>query len=230
VRSRDRGRIVLARGNSESVGHGGRGFPPVMPTYAGQLTDEELQAPRLELTCSSPRGPQNPVEIKALVEAVAPKPFNLLVVRDIGLRVEEIAALGVRRISGGGALALAAWTGFMQAAQTLKSDGSFAGFARLVPYAEIDGLFTGAVQGARLTGCEGCPEVAYPQCPPTRLRTGRSHPVVRHYRNVTGAIADGRARLPRRQRDTIRGLRDDRGNGLRLGHIDGVAAGDFGNR
>ena len=52
--------------------------------------------------CRRPRDP-------ALVEAVRPKPLNLLVVRDIGLRVDDIAALGVRRISVGGALALAAW-------------------------------------------------------------------------------------------------------------------------
>jgi 2-methylisocitrate lyase-like PEP mutase family enzyme len=87
-------------------------------------------------------GPQNPAEIKALVEAVAPSPLNVLVVRDIGLTVGNIAALGVRRISLGGALALAAWTGFIRAAQTLKSEGSFAGLASLVPYAEISGLFT----------------------------------------------------------------------------------------
>lgn len=86
-------------------------------------------------------GPQAPEEIEALVAAVAPRPLNLLVVRDIGLRVDEIAALGVRRISVGGALALAAWTGFMRAAQTLKSEGSFAGLAGLVPYPEINGLF-----------------------------------------------------------------------------------------
>jgi 2-methylisocitrate lyase-like PEP mutase family enzyme len=86
-------------------------------------------------------GPQNPVDIKSLVEAVDPKPLNLLVVRDIGLGVGEIAALGVRRISVGGALALAAWTGFMHAAQTLRSEGSFAGLESLVPYAEINGLF-----------------------------------------------------------------------------------------
>jgi 2-methylisocitrate lyase-like PEP mutase family enzyme len=86
-------------------------------------------------------GPQNPAEIKALVQAVAPKPLNLLVVRDIGLSVGEIAALGVRRISVGGALALAAWTGFMRAAQILRSEGSFAGLAGLVPYPEINGLF-----------------------------------------------------------------------------------------
>lgn len=85
-------------------------------------------------------GPQKRDEIKALVEAVAPRPFNLLVVRDIGLNVDDIAALGVRRISVGGALALAAWTGFIHAAQTLKS-GSFSGLAGLVPYAEINELF-----------------------------------------------------------------------------------------
>jgi 2-methylisocitrate lyase-like PEP mutase family enzyme len=92
-------------------------------------------------------GPQTPAEIEALVAAVAPKPLNLLVVRDIGLRVEEIAALGVRRISVGGALALAAWTGFMRAAQTLKSEGSFAGLASLVPYADINGLFATDLPG-----------------------------------------------------------------------------------
>ena len=71
----------------------------------------------------------------------------MLVVRDIGLSVHEIAALGVRRISVGGALALAAWTGFMRAAQTLMSEGSFAGLARLVPYAEINGLFAADLPG-----------------------------------------------------------------------------------
>ena len=92
-------------------------------------------------------GPQTSTEIKALVEAVAPKPLNLLVVRDIGLSVEDIAAFGVRRISVGGALALAAWTGFMRAAQALKSNGSFAGLASLVPYAEINGLFATDLRG-----------------------------------------------------------------------------------
>jgi 2-methylisocitrate lyase-like PEP mutase family enzyme len=72
------------------------------------------------------------------------------VVRDIGLGVREIAALGVRRVSVGGALALAAWTGFMRAAQTLKSEGSFAGLGSLVPYVEINGLF--ATRSSRAPG------------------------------------------------------------------------------
>jgi len=95
-------------------------------------------------------GPQTPDEIEALVAAVAPKPFNLLVVRDIGLNVGEIAALGVRRISVGGALALAAWTGFISAARTLKSHGSFARLNNLVPYTEINALFaSGVPEGTR---------------------------------------------------------------------------------
>jgi 2-methylisocitrate lyase-like PEP mutase family enzyme len=87
-------------------------------------------------------GPQSLAEIKTLVEAVAPKPLNLLVVRDIGVDVREIAGLGVRRISVGGALALAAWTGFIRAAKTLRSEGSFAGLADLVPYTDINNLFS----------------------------------------------------------------------------------------
>src|SRR5215472_8713192 len=89
-------------------------------------------------------GAQSPAEIKALVEAVAPRPLNLLVVRDIGIDAAGIAALGVRRISVGGALALAAWTGFIRAATTLRSEGSFAGLADLVPYPDINSLFLDA--------------------------------------------------------------------------------------
>jgi 2-methylisocitrate lyase-like PEP mutase family enzyme len=86
-------------------------------------------------------GPQSLAEIKTLVEAVAPKPLNLLVVRNICADVGEIARLGVRRISVGGALALAAWTGFIRAATTLRYEGSFAGLADLVPYPDINNLF-----------------------------------------------------------------------------------------
>lgn len=95
-------------------------------------------------------GPHEAEEIKALVEAVRPKPLNLLVVRDIGLGVGTIAALGVRRISVGGALALAAWTGFVRAARALKSDGSFAGLAGLEPYADVN-AFLAADLRARQT-------------------------------------------------------------------------------
>ncbi len=86
-------------------------------------------------------GVQDMGEIEALVDAIRPKPLNLLVVQDIGVSVDHIAALGVRRISVGGALALAAWTAFIDAAQALRSTGTFGGFAGSVPYADINGLF-----------------------------------------------------------------------------------------
>ncbi|MGE3277748.1 MAG: isocitrate lyase/phosphoenolpyruvate mutase family protein [Vicinamibacterales bacterium] len=97
-------------------------------------------------------GPHDPADITALVEAVAPKPLNLLVVRDIGLGVADVAALGVRRISVGGALALAAWTAFMGAARTLRAEGRFDGLANLVPYPEINGLFAANLPGHRAAG------------------------------------------------------------------------------
>jgi 2-methylisocitrate lyase-like PEP mutase family enzyme len=124
------GVLLTARAECYHVGHPDAFLETVrrLQAYA-QAGADVLFAP----------GPLKAQEIKALVEAVRPKPFNLLVVRDIGLTVSDIAALGVRRISVGGALALAAWTGFMRAAQTLKSDGSFAGFANLAPYAEVNG-------------------------------------------------------------------------------------------
>src|SRR5262249_48355563 len=95
-------------------------------------------------------GPQNPADIKALVDSVAPKPLNLLVVRDTGPGFGEIAALGVRRISVGGALALAAWTGFIRAARTLQAAGSFAGLASHGPYPDINGLFAADLRGRQI--------------------------------------------------------------------------------
>jgi 2-methylisocitrate lyase-like PEP mutase family enzyme len=82
-------------------------------------------------------GPRKREEITTLVQAVHPKPFNLIVSSDIGLSVDDIAALGVRRISIGGALALAAWTGFTRAARALRS-GSFSALTGNVSYPEIN--------------------------------------------------------------------------------------------
>lgn len=79
-------------------------------------------------------------EIAAVVKAVAPKPVNVLVGSDF-TTVAELAALGVRRISVGGALARAAWGGFLAAAREIRERGTFSGLARAVPFAEIDGAF-----------------------------------------------------------------------------------------
>ena len=81
-------------------------------------------------------------QITALVDAVAPKPFNLLVGSASALTVTDIAALGVRRISVGGAMARAAWGGFMRSAQMLAEHGKFDGFANAASGRELNALFT----------------------------------------------------------------------------------------
>jgi len=80
-------------------------------------------------------------QIAAVVTAVAPKPVNVLIGWPSELTVADIAALGVRRISVGGALARAAWGGFMRAAKLLAEEGSFAGFQDAAPGAEMNALF-----------------------------------------------------------------------------------------
>jgi 2-methylisocitrate lyase-like PEP mutase family enzyme len=71
-------------------------------------------------------------QVIAVVDAVAPKPVNLLVGGPSAWTVDDIAAMGVRRVSVGGALARAAWGGFLRAATTLARDGRFDGLADAV--------------------------------------------------------------------------------------------------
>jgi 2-methylisocitrate lyase-like PEP mutase family enzyme len=80
-------------------------------------------------------------QIASVVAAVAPKPFNLLVGGTSELTMQDIAALGVRRVSVGGALARAAWGGFMRAANILADQGKFDGFADAASGQELNSLF-----------------------------------------------------------------------------------------
>jgi 2-methylisocitrate lyase-like PEP mutase family enzyme len=80
-------------------------------------------------------------EIAAVVAAVAPKPVNVLISGPGGLTMAEAAALGVRRVSVGGALARAAWGGFMRAAQELAEQGSFGAFREAAPHGELNNFF-----------------------------------------------------------------------------------------
>jgi 2-methylisocitrate lyase-like PEP mutase family enzyme len=76
-----------------------------------------------------------------VVAAVAPKPVNLLVGFVTDLTLRDIEALGVRRVSVGGALARSAWGGFMRAAQTIAAEGRFDGFADAASGAQLNALF-----------------------------------------------------------------------------------------
>jgi 2-methylisocitrate lyase-like PEP mutase family enzyme len=91
--------------------------------------------------CLYAPGIRNPADIRAVVAAVAPKPVNLLVGWAQDLTLPQIAALGVRRVSVGGALARAAWGGFMRAAKQLIEDGRFDGFAEGAAGDDLDEVF-----------------------------------------------------------------------------------------
>ena len=82
-------------------------------------------------------------QITAVVAAVAPKPVNLLIGSTSEWTVKDAAAMGVRRISVGGALARAAWGGFIRAARLIAEEGRFDGFASAAAGKDLNALFGG---------------------------------------------------------------------------------------
>jgi 2-methylisocitrate lyase-like PEP mutase family enzyme len=90
--------------------------------------------------CLYAPGLRTTAEITAVVQAVAPRPVNVLVGSDF-TTVAELAALGVRRISVGGALARVAWSGVLEVAQEIAGRGTFSGLARGVSFAELNTRF-----------------------------------------------------------------------------------------
>lgn len=90
-------------------------------------------------------------DIRAVVEAVAPKPVNVLAGASHP-PVDELAALGVRRVSIGSGLARVAWSEFMCVAKRIASEGRFDGLSLAVPYADLDRFF--ADDSRRRTGAD----------------------------------------------------------------------------
>ncbi len=88
-------------------------------------------------------GVREPDDIAAIVEAVAPKPVNVLMSSDTGLTMAALAQLGVRRVSVGSALARVAWGAFLRSARLIAQDGSFAGLGEAASFAELNDLFSG---------------------------------------------------------------------------------------
>ncbi|MEO8678836.1 MAG: isocitrate lyase/phosphoenolpyruvate mutase family protein [Vicinamibacterales bacterium] len=123
---------VLLTGRSEGFIVGRPDLPETLrrlAAYAGAGAD-----------CLYAPGLRTLADIKTVVDAVAPKPVNVLMGADFAT-VSQLAELGVRRISVGGALARSAWTGFLQAAQEIAEHGTFTGLARAIPFAEINKSF-----------------------------------------------------------------------------------------
>jgi 2-methylisocitrate lyase-like PEP mutase family enzyme len=92
--------------------------------------------------CLYAPGVTKPDEIMAIVNAVAPKPVNVLVsANNCDFTVSQLADLGVRRISVGSALARVAWAAFIQSASGIKEEGSFKTFANTASFNELNDLF-----------------------------------------------------------------------------------------
>jgi 2-methylisocitrate lyase-like PEP mutase family enzyme len=79
--------------------------------------------------------------IMATVKAVAPKPINFLNSGAFGFTVDDLASLGIRRISVGGTLSRVAMHAFIQSARQIAQDGKFDSFAGVVPNAELNKFF-----------------------------------------------------------------------------------------
>jgi len=81
-------------------------------------------------------------EIDAVVRAVAPRPVNVIAGRSSSsLSLNELASLGVKRVSLGSSLARAAYSSFFRSAEEIRHKGTFGFAAETIPYSEINALF-----------------------------------------------------------------------------------------
>lgn len=91
--------------------------------------------------CLYAPGVRSTSDVAAIVQAVAPKPVNVLVSGDY-FTVGQLEQLGVRRISVGGALARAALTGFLMAAREIREQGTFTSLGRTLSVPDTNRLFS----------------------------------------------------------------------------------------
>ncbi len=80
-------------------------------------------------------------QIETVVNAVAPKPVNLLMAAPLGFTVKDVAAMGARRISVGGTLARVAMHAFITSAREIAEQGTFESFGGVVSNAELNKFF-----------------------------------------------------------------------------------------
>lgn len=84
-------------------------------------------------------------DIAAVVRAVAPKPVNVIMgLSGVALALDDLEALGVKRVSVGSSLARAAFGAFLRAAREIRERGSFGYAADAVPYPDLNRMFSRA--------------------------------------------------------------------------------------
>ncbi len=138
-------RIAAARSAIDAAGRGAvltarsEGFISGRPDLAETIRRLTAFA-EAGADCLYAPGLRNEADISEVVKAVAPKPVNVL---SPGAPVATLAALGVRRISVGGALARTAWGEFLRAAKEIAEEGTFGAFARGARGGDLNALFTG---------------------------------------------------------------------------------------
>jgi 2-methylisocitrate lyase-like PEP mutase family enzyme len=76
-------------------------------------------------------------QIRTVCESVG-KPVNVVMGLNAAFTVEELAALGVRRISVGSALSRAALGAFIRAAREMREHGTFAFAREAAPYSDLN--------------------------------------------------------------------------------------------
>ncbi|HWD33714.1 oxaloacetate decarboxylase [Pseudomonas caricapapayae] len=81
-------------------------------------------------------------EIRAVVQAVAPKPVNVLMgMKGVQLGVNQLQDLGVRRISVGSSLMRAAYAAFYRGAEEILGQGTFTYGDQAMPFDQLNQLF-----------------------------------------------------------------------------------------
>ena len=137
-------RIRAARAALDRLGNGvvltarSEGFVRNGPDFAATI-DRLTAYSKAGADCLFAPGVRSREQIVAIVQAVAPKPVNVIGFPTCS--AADLADMGVRRISVGGSLARTAWAGFLAAARDVAQRGSFDSFAAAVPPSEMNHLF-----------------------------------------------------------------------------------------
>jgi 2-methylisocitrate lyase-like PEP mutase family enzyme len=87
-------------------------------------------------------------DIAAVVRAVAPKPVNVVMgLSGAQFSLDELAELGVKRVSLGSSLARAAYGAFLKAAREVRESGTFTFAQQAAPHAALNDMFKHPRQG-----------------------------------------------------------------------------------